>query len=159
MNNSDLLVPGGPSRRVWLQAMLAISMAGLAAAADTLALTTHQAAAPQAFIALSQALTGKPQLDPALGERLFTALQKSIPALPQQLSPLAQALAVGSLDSASEALALRILEAWYLGVVDGVVVSYEQALMFDAVADSLGIPTYCAGAPGFWAAKPAQRAA
>ena len=147
------------SRRAWLQGMLALAAVGAAGSADTLALAADQAAAPQAFMALSQALTGKPQLDPALGGRLFAALQKSTPELPQRLAPLAQALAAGSLDAASEALGLRILEAWYLGVVDDIVVSYEQALMFDAVADTLGIPTYCAGAPGFWAAKPAERAA
>ena len=147
------------SRRAWLQGMLALAAVGAAGTADTLALAADQAAAPQAFMALSQVLTGKPQLDPALSARLFAALQKSTPGLPQRLAPLTQALAAGSLDAASQALALRILQGWYLGVVDGVVVSYEQALMFDAVADTVGIPTYCAGAPGFWAAKPAERAA
>ena len=156
MDHTHPLALTWASRRAWLQGMLAITAVG---AADTLALAADQLAAPQAFMALSQALTGKPQLDPALGTRLFAALQKTTPGLAQRLVPLTQSLAAGQLDTASQALALRILQAWYLGLVDGAVVTYEQALMFDAVADTVGIPTYCAGAPGFWAAKPTERVA
>jgi len=51
-----------------------------------------------------------------------------------------------------------VLSAWYLGKVgEGAharVVSYENALMFDAVSDVLVIRSYCSNRPGYWAAKP-----
>lgn len=55
--------------------------------------------------------------------------------------------------------ALQILEAWYLGVVDGNVVTYEQALMYSVVSDTLVIRTYCPNQPGFWAEPPVERQA
>ena len=70
-----------------------------------------------------------------------------------------------------------IVAAWYLGQVGGntlpqpepehqraskepvsaqtVVVSYEEALMFEPVKDVLTIPSYCRDVPGYWAKKPA----
>ena len=73
--------------------------------------------------------------------------------------PLAQALAAGSLSDAQQKTALQILEAWYLGVVDGNVVTYEQALMYSVVSDTLVIRTYCPNQPGFWAEPPVERQA
>ena len=72
---------------------------------------------------------------------------------------LAGALAAGSADAAQQALALKIMEAWYLGTVDNQVVTYEQALMYDVVSDTLIIRSYCPNKPGFWAAKPIERQA
>jgi len=105
---------------------------------------------------LSQALTGKPELDRAVGVRLLAALQKSTPTLSQDLPTLVSSLPSGTLDAASKTLALKILEAWYLGIVDHVVVTYEQALMFSVVADTLIIRSYCPNQPGFWASKPVE---
>jgi hypothetical protein len=34
-------------------------------------------------------------------------------------------------DATQQALALKILEAWYHGTVDNAVITYEQALMSD----------------------------
>ncbi|MGF2508186.1 sugar dehydrogenase complex small subunit [Ralstonia pseudosolanacearum] len=53
--------------------------------------------------------------------------------------------------------ALRILQAWYTGVVDGTVVTYEQALMYGVVSDILVIRTYCPNRPGFWAEPPVEK--
>ncbi|MFP3560529.1 sugar dehydrogenase complex small subunit, partial [Paraburkholderia sp. SIMBA_049] len=67
--------------------------------------------------------------------------------------------ASGSLDADQENAALSILCAWYLGIVDNVVITYEEALMFSVVSDTLVIPSYCPNKPGFWAEKPIERQA
>ncbi len=54
---------------------------------------------------------------------------------------------------------MTILGAWYLGIVDNVVITYEEALMFSVVSDTLVIPSYCPNKPGFWAEKPIERQA
>ena len=46
-----------------------------------------------------------------------------------------------------------------LGIVDNVVITYEEALMFSVVSDTLVIPSYCPNKPGFWAEKPIERQA
>ena len=60
---------------------------------------------------------------------------------------------------ADRELAGEIMHAWYLGRIgDGpgaTVVTYEHALMFDAVSDALKPRTFCATQPGLWATKPA----
>ena len=90
---------------------------------------------------------------------MLAALGKSSADFAAQLRPLAQALAVGSLSDAQQKTALQILEAWYLGVVDGNVVTYEQALMYSVVSDTLVMRTYCPNQPGFWAEPPVERQA
>ena len=101
------------------------------------------------------ALLGLPLL--ALVLWLLTALGRSGADFAAQLRPLAQALVAGALSDVQQAAALRILEAWYLGVVDGNVVTYEQALMYGVVSDTLVIRTYCPNQPGFWAEPPVER--
>lgn len=106
-----------------------------------------------------EALTGKTGLNRAVGERLLRALQKGSFELGDRLPKLAGALAANALAPDQEALALRILEAWYLGIVENVVVTYEEALMFGVVSDTLVIRSYCPNKPGFWADKPIERQA
>ena len=104
----------------------------------------------------------KSGLDRDVGVRLLAALQKSTPDLAQRLPKLGGALAAGNIetaDAAQQVLALKILEAWYLGTVDDTVITYEQALMYGVVADTLVIRSYCPNEPGFWAAKPVERQA
>jgi len=54
----------------------------------------------------------------------------------------------------SKASALKIISAWYLGVVDDVpgakVITYEQALMFKPTSDVMTIPTYSISRPNGW---------
>ncbi len=69
------------------------------------------------------------------------------------------ALAAGTLSAAQRFEAQRILEAWYLGVVDNVTITYEGALMFSVVSDVLGIRSYCPDKRGFWVTKPIERLA
>lgn len=151
------------TRRHWLQATLALAAASLTgsatlkALAQSLASSADNGQALDAFMTLSQSLTGKSGLDLAVGARLVAALQKKTPDLAQRVPQIAGALASGSLKPDDEALALKILTAWYMGVVDDTVVTYEQALMFSVVSDTLVIRTYCPNKPGFWASKPVER--
>jgi hypothetical protein len=146
------------SRRQWLQGALALSAAGLTGSLTLKALADDTSTPPlDTFMTLSQSLTGKTSLDRTVGERLLAALQKTAPDLRQRLPQLAGALAAGSPGTHEQALALRIMESWYLGIVDNVVVTYEQALMFDVVSDTLVIRSYCPNKPGFWATKPTER--
>ncbi|WCM24814.1 sorbitol dehydrogenase family protein [Paraburkholderia bryophila] len=148
------------TRRRWLQGALALTAAGLTGSLALKALADDTSAAPiDAFMSLSQSLTARTALNRDVGTRLLAALQKSSADFARQLPKLAGALAAGSADASQQALALKILEAWYLGTVDTTVVTYEQALMYDVVSDTLIIRSYCPNKPGFWAAKPIERQA
>jgi len=151
--------PAGLTRRQWLQGTLALATAGLVGSQVLRAVAQAPGESLDAFMALSQGLTGRPALDRAVGTRLLAALGKSGAGFATQLRPLAQALVAGSLSDAQQKAALRILEAWYLGVVDGNVITYEQALMYGVVSDTLVIRTYCPNQPGFWAEPPVERQA
>ncbi|MDC6177509.1 hypothetical protein C2I33_00835 [Ralstonia solanacearum] len=158
--------PPGLTRRQWLQGALAAAAASLAGSATLYAVAQAPGEPLDAFMALSQALTARPVLDRAVGARLLAALQKAsaAPTAPAtasgfaaQLRPLAQALAAGTLSGPQQQTALRILEAWYTGVLDGTVITYEQALMYGVVSDILVIRTYCPNQPGFWAEPPVEK--
>lgn len=158
--DADEPMGGGLTRRQWLQRSLALTALGLAGSLTLRALADAPSAAPlDAFMTLSEALTGKTGLNRAVGERLLRALQKGSFELGDRLPKLAGALAANALAPDQEALALRILETWYLGIVENVVVTYEEALMFGVVSDTLVIRSYCPNKPGFWADKPIERQA
>ncbi|WP_175689072.1 sugar dehydrogenase complex small subunit [Burkholderia anthina] len=150
----------GITRRQWLQGALALTAAGLTGSLALRALANDPGTAPlDTFMTLSEALTGKKGLSRVTGERFLQALQKGSLKAADGLSQLAGALASGSLTPDQEALALKILGAWYIGIVDNVVITYEEALMFSVVSDTLVIPSYCPKKPGFWAEKPIERQA
>jgi hypothetical protein len=113
----------------------------------------------QRFMDVSKTLTGKPQLDTVIGQRLFQLLetQPGFIAGLNTLSPLPKG-DPANWSKAQQETASAVLSAWYLGKVgaglDAAVVSYEKALMFDAVAGALVIRSYCSGKPGYWAAEP-----
>ncbi|CAH0447036.1 hypothetical protein LMG10661_03100 [Ralstonia syzygii subsp. syzygii] len=138
--SSDGDDPAGLTRRQWLQGALAAAAASLAGSATLHAVAQAPGEPLDAFMGLSQALTARTVLDRAVGARL-----------------LAQSLAAGTLSELQQKTALRILEAWYTGVVDGTVVTYEQALMYGVVSDILVIRTYCPNQPGFWAEPPVEK--
>ncbi len=56
----------------------------------------------------------------------------------------------------AKASALRIISAWYLGVVEDApgakVIAYELALMFKPTSDVMTIPTYSISRPNGWGA-------
>lgn len=144
------------SRRHFMGATVAALVA--AATTDLVALSPSgaevQGGALDSFMAVSRLLTGRSQLDGVVGTRLLAALEKNAPGFASGLPQLAIALKAETLDAAQEAAALKIMQAWYVGMVDKTVVTYEQALMFDAVSDNLSIRSYAGGAPGFWAKDP-----
>ncbi|MDB5992224.1 MAG: hypothetical protein JWQ10_3627 [Herbaspirillum sp.] len=170
--NNRALIASRPrlslARRRWLQRALALIAAGSGASVLLKAQGIDSSAPLATFMTLSQALTSKAVLDPIIGARLLDALQKNTPDFPQRMQQLAAALLAGwpqvpaaaatatAAATAQQALALRIMQGWYLGVVDNTVVSYEQALMFEAVSNTLPIRSYCFGKPGFWAEKPIE---
>ncbi|HWZ47262.1 MAG TPA: sugar dehydrogenase complex small subunit [Herbaspirillum sp.] len=163
--NNRALIANRPrlflGRRRWLQRALALIAAGSGASMLLKAQGAESSAPLATFMTLSQALTSKAVLNPAVGARLLDALQKNTPDFPQRMQQLAAALLAGwpqaPAQTAQQALALRIMQGWYLGVVDNTVITYEEALMFEAVSDTLPIRSYCFGKPGFWAEKPIEK--
>ncbi|MGF6289884.1 hypothetical protein QFZ98_001717 [Paraburkholderia youngii] len=155
--------PASRERRHWLQGALVLAAVGLTGSATLKALAQSTAGRSDvgqsfdAFMTLSKSLTGKSSLDRAVGERLVTALQKKTPDLAQRVPQLAGALASSSMKPDDEGLALKILAGWYMGIVVDAVITYEQALMFSVVSDTLIVPSYCPNQPGFWASKPIER--
>ena len=114
----------------------------------------------ETFMLVSRSLTGRKKLNPHIGQRLFQLLVKQ-PGFTAGLLQL-QHLPQGSPEAwstAQQKTATDVLSAWYLGKVgegaEAQLVSYEKALMFDAVAEVLVIRSYCSGKPGYWAAQPA----
>jgi hypothetical protein len=124
-----------------------------------------------AFMAVSKRLTGKDDLDTALGARLHEALGADVPRFKAEVQAL---LAViderridplqlqRTLDAEHSALAVlprKIVSAWYTGVVGegerARCIAFETSLMHGIVADHLRPPSYCNGPPGSWSAKPA----
>ncbi|WP_348682722.1 sugar dehydrogenase complex small subunit [Acidovorax soli] len=126
--------------------------------------------ADQAFLALSILLTGRDNLDPALGRRLRQALQSGNDRLDQHTTdllglletrkvPLPDLQAILATEKAAfAALPGQIMTAWYLGVVgkgpQAKVLAFEHALNAVAVSDKLKPPTYAYGAPGSWSHNP-----
>ncbi|MGF6775096.1 sugar dehydrogenase complex small subunit [Paraburkholderia sp. GAS334] len=124
-----------------------------------------------AFLALSQHLTGRTSFDPVLGRRVYDTLSKSDSQFPQNVALLNTWLqGHGGVPSDTITQALQvdqpplaktvgaIMRAWYLGLVGDAphvqVVAWERALMFDPVKDVLTIPSYCRDVPFYWTQKP-----
>jgi hypothetical protein len=113
------------------------------------------------FMTVSQALTGREDLNATTSERIFMALGGHDRKLTKPLKKLADNIGndPSKWSKADRELAGEIMHAWYLGKIgDGpgaTVVTYEHALMFDAVSDALKPRTFCATQPGLWATKPA----
>ncbi|CFQ30979.1 sugar dehydrogenase complex small subunit [Yersinia bercovieri] len=112
------------------------------------------------FMLVSRALTGKRQLNGQIGQRIYQILLGKIGGFDQKLA-LLQLLPAGEpaqWPPLQQQIARQILQGWYIGVIgegaDAAVISFENALMFDAVSDVLVIRSYCPNRPGYWAAKP-----
>jgi fructose 5-dehydrogenase small subunit len=124
-----------------------------------------------AFVALSQKLTGRSGLNPVLAKRAYDALSKADPLFMQNVATLNTWLhthggvpsdtVIAALQTDTPALAgtvTAIVRAWYLGLVGEMphvqVIAYENALMFDPVNDVLTVPSYCRDVPLYWSQKP-----
>ncbi|NML31579.1 sugar dehydrogenase complex small subunit [Paraburkholderia antibiotica] len=169
------------SRRAWVLGSCAVaatlafvgagrspSWLGSAFAADAPA-----AGGLDAFLALSQHLTGRSSFDTVLGKRAYAALSHADSQFAQNVAALNTWLqAHGGVPSDTVTQALQgeqpalaktvgaIMRAWYLGLVGELphveVIAYEKALMFSPVADVLTIPSYCRDVPFYWTRKPAS---
>ena len=123
-----------------------------------------------AFLRLSQALTGKMDLDPVTAARMADAFGKLYPQMSAQLAGLAK-LAAHAMEPAAliqmsgeaKPTALAIVAAWYTGTVgsgtQAVTLAYRDALMQRPADDALWPPTYARGGPGWWTATPPGLAA
>jgi fructose 5-dehydrogenase small subunit len=140
---------------------------------DATAATPTSDSGYNAFIALSQRLTGRTRFDATLGQRVYAALARASSQFEQNVGALNTWLqGHGGVPSDTVTAALKtdqpelastvgdIMRAWYLGLVGEMpnvqVVAYEKALMFDPVSDVLTIPSYCRDVPFFWTKKPAD---
>ncbi|MFT4069812.1 sugar dehydrogenase complex small subunit [Paraburkholderia sp.] len=167
------------SRRAWVlgscAAAAALAFAGasrpLSWVAPAFADAPPAGGGLDAFLALSQRLTGHNGFDAVLGQRVYDALSRSDSQFTQDVAALNRWLqghdGVPS-DTVTqvlqgEQLALAkvvgaIMRAWYLGLVGDMphveVVAYEKALMFEPVKDVLTIPSYCRDVPFYWTQKP-----
>lgn len=169
-----------PSRRKVLGGLAALAALGLARpgfAAEGAALPALGPGQPvdsARFLALSQWLTGREDLDELTAEALragfasagqderIAALYRAAPML--RIDPaLGGEMAVTALREAGVLdTALAVLRGWYLGRIskpDGkeVLVAYESTLMAEVVGDMLALPSYCSGVPHFWAVPPAVK--
>lgn len=132
-------------------ALGAFSLAGLAGLGDARAEIDLEA-----FLALSSALTGRSDLDPALAQVYLAALQRA----PDTRDTLVALAKDPSLRSA-EALALRkeILRCWYTGLLGAgaarEAVTLEGALIWSAMGFSQP-KGYCRGPLGYWSEPPAD---
>ncbi|MCX4143944.1 MULTISPECIES: sugar dehydrogenase complex small subunit [Paraburkholderia] len=177
--SSSLHASFSASRRAWVlgacatAAALAFAGAGrsLSWIAPAFADTAPPGGGLDAFLALSQRLTGHTGFDAVLGKRVYDALARSDSQFSQNVAALntwlqghggvpsdtvTQALQVDQPALAKSVSA--IMRAWYLGLVGDMphvdVVAYEKALMFEPVKDVLTIPSYCRDVPFYWTQKP-----
>ncbi|MBU7441063.1 sorbitol dehydrogenase family protein [Paraburkholderia fungorum] len=166
------------SRRAWVlgacAAAAALAFAGAGRSFSWVAPAFADAPAGgglDAFLALSQRLTGRTGFDAVLGKRVYDALAKSDSQFAQNVAALNTWLqghggvpsdtVTQALEADQPALAKSvsaIMRAWYLGLVGDMphvdVVAYEKALMFEPVKDVLTIPSYCRDVPFYWTQKP-----
>jgi hypothetical protein len=147
------------SRRLVLAS--GVAAAGLVAAQPW---PVRSASAPDdRFMALSRLLIPH-SLDSEIGRRIAAELKADrgpfsdhIDALLKLAHDRHATVAEDFLPFASDeakAAALRIISAWYLGVVDDApdakIIAYELALMFKPTSDVMTIPTYSISRPNGW---------
>lgn len=123
-------------------------LAGTSAAALVPVGTLAQTTGPSrpAFAAACRTLSGFDTIPDAL-------LNGAMRALPARTR---EALATGTAEEDGQQALLGLL---YTGMhapkgAEPERHAYAEALMFAAVEDSLNVPSYCGGLPGYWAEKP-----
>jgi hypothetical protein len=139
----------------------AAALAGLAAAQPWPVQSAD--AHDERFMALSRLLIPH-SLNPEIGRRLAVDLKADRAPVADHIDALLklardrQASVVEDFfpfaSDDAKASALRIISAWYLGVVDDApgakIVAYELALMFKPTSDVMTIPTYSISGPNGW---------
>ena len=171
-------LPEGAGKRLTRrEAVLSVALAAAASSAASVlpspswAQGSNWAQGQNDFSAVSQVLTGRASLDPALRDALlarFMAQDEQFPAKLRALRQLTdrfghdpEAFGAQLKNDGADLAALRgqILQGWYLGVVGegekAVCVTYTGALANAAVADVLRPPSYAYGEYGSWKSQPA----
>ncbi|MCP1237349.1 sorbitol dehydrogenase family protein [Gluconobacter kondonii] len=120
------------------------------------------------FLILSEFLTGRKALSVTLARRYYVGLQEQFPDLPARIANLSRDIHASAAQTMDDYLthgpspearstATTIVSAWYLGVVGQdpkkKMIAYSDALMFQAVAGALVVPSYGAG-PLAWGNRP-----
>jgi hypothetical protein len=144
---------------------LALAGATVVGVAGPLSGVTDEAQ-ESSFMALSRLLIAH-HLEPVVGHRLAAALHADAEPMKTDIDALLtlarerKATIVEDFfpvaTAAQQASALRIISAWYLGVIDdkpgGEVIAFELALMFQPVRDVMTIPTYAISGPNGWGSE------
>jgi hypothetical protein len=127
------------------------------------------ATAGQDFMALSLFATGRSKLDPEIATKLFAALLESDASFADAANSLAADAAskkyadVEGLETAirgtpKHATLLALIAAWYTGTVSVKgkprVITLDDALMYQPIADGSHIPGKCEGGTNSWAQLP-----
>jgi len=176
VNRRTILIGGGAGALA-----LATGMAGTLFAAAPAPLFPAApgplAAAPAAFAALADTLSGNLGLDVVLVNRVYAALSKLVPDMDAKAAKLAAALAQAAAPAgkgaapvnriaalnAQEAglgdLFLRLTSAIYLGTVDVTpkqreCIAFETVASYQVVSAWVQPPSYCTGEPNFWTHPP-----
>ena len=151
--------------------MVALLAAGVAPAIPPAFAATTPEAVPDAFLAVSKILTGRPSLDPAQASRLYAALFADDPQFAggleallalideRKIDPLQLQHVLDSERSPVAPLPRKIMTAWCVGVVgadeNARCVTFETNLTNVIVSDKLKPPSYCYGGYGSWVDQPA----
>jgi len=152
------------SLRFTRRLVLASSVAAVAGLVAAQPWPVRSAVAPDdRFMALSRLLIPH-RLDPDIGRRIAAELKADQAPVSDHIDALLKlahdrhATVVEDVfpfaSEQAKAVALRIISAWYLGVVDDApgakIVAYELALMFKPTSDVMTIPTYSISRPNGW---------
>ncbi|GBR66981.1 membrane bound FAD containing D-sorbitol dehydrogenase [Gluconobacter kanchanaburiensis NBRC 103587] len=120
------------------------------------------------FLILSEFLTGRKTLSVTLARRYYLGLQDQFPDLAVRIANLSREIHASGVQTMDDYLshgpspearntATTIVSAWYLGVIGQnpkkQMIAYSDALMFQAVAGALVVPSYGAG-PLAWGNRP-----
>ncbi|MBM6551845.1 sugar dehydrogenase complex small subunit [Marinomonas ostreistagni] len=163
----------GISRRGFLTASAALSGLTLVPFASQAQAAATDAKAFNAFMALSQLITAKSDLNPALADTIYLSLAQQDEDFAARIKTLNAFVADHNLTSANLQARLdaeqpdvadlprKLAKAWFQGIVGegkaAKTISYsDNTLMYAAVADVLAPPSYALGAYGIWSSKPPQ---
>ncbi|GLQ59822.1 sugar dehydrogenase complex small subunit [Gluconobacter japonicus] len=154
-----------PRRRLLLGGLAFGSMSLLASHALT---NTPKASDITDFLILSEFLTGRKNLSVILARRYYLGLQEQFPDLTVRIANLSRDIHASGAQTMDDYLsqgpspeargtATTVVSAWYLGVIGQdakkQMIAYSDALMFQAVAGALVVPSYGAG-PLAWGNRP-----
>lgn len=160
------------NRRSFLRMMISSGVIISVPAIVPLASAAAQPADQLHFV--SQTLTQRQGLDPAISQRLYQLLSQQDAAFPQRLAQLAAQLRrslhlaadarLAALSEEEVKTALSIISPWYLGYTgnpattratdDAHFVSFLSALMYEPTADNTPRPSYSQHGADYWQAVP-----